>query len=221
MAHKEQFEFVQHIKSFFPEHFEGQRVLEVGSLDINGSVRPFFKNCEYIGLDVAEGKGVDVVCQGQDYEGPDSSFDVVISCEAMEHNPYWKETIDNMIRLTRPGGLVVISCATLGRQEHGTAKSEPGSSPLTVEKGWIYYRNLRRHDFERVVNLTALSVWDTACNWDSYDLYFLGVKAPASIETTDRLEPVFNIYHKRFWSSIKWLCRASRKHFKFTLFGLR
>ena len=134
MAHRSQLEFVRLLAANMPEYFRGKRVLEVGSLDINGSIRQFFKDCDYTGLDVAAGPGVDVVCEGQKYDAP--GFDVVISCEAMEHNPYWAETLQNMIRLCKPGGLLVMTCATIGRPEHGTARSEPESSPLTVGLGW-------------------------------------------------------------------------------------
>src|SRR5664279_1442631 len=112
MSHASQLEFVGITKSLFPEMFVQKKVLEVGSLDINGSIRGFFENCDYTGLDVAPGPGVDLVCQGQDYDAPSESFDVVISCEVMEHNPFWEQTLKNMIRLTKPGGLMVMSCAT-------------------------------------------------------------------------------------------------------------
>ena len=46
---------------------------------------------------------------------PTASFDVVISCECFEHNPYWRETFLNMTRVLRPGGLFVLTCATTGR----------------------------------------------------------------------------------------------------------
>lgn len=59
-------------------------MLEVGSMDINGTIREFFRDT---GLDVTPGPRVDVVCGGQEYAAPDRSFDVVLSCEAMEHNP--------------------------------------------------------------------------------------------------------------------------------------
>jgi hypothetical protein len=103
MAHPEQFEFVSAVKAAFPSFLAGTRVLEIGSLDINGSVRRFFKDGQYTGIDVGPGPGVDVVCQGQDYTPPSGCFDVTISCETMEHNPYWRETFDNMLRLCRAG----------------------------------------------------------------------------------------------------------------------
>ena len=114
MAHRQQQAFVATIKMAFPSYFAGSRVLEVGSLNINGSVRQHFSGGQYIGLDVGPGPGVDVVCQGQDYDAPDGSFDVVISCECLEHNPFWRETFENMLRLCRPGGLVIMTCASTG-----------------------------------------------------------------------------------------------------------
>lgn len=219
MAHMEQLEFIQMTKDQFPDWFTRKRVLEIGSLDINGTIRNFFTECDYTGLDIAEGKGVDVVCEGQRFNAPDALFDVVISCEVMEHNPYWKETMNNMIRLTRPSGLVIMSCATLGRREHGTARSKPGSSPLTVKDGWNYYRNLTSRDFKRAINLEALAAHKFASNWDSNDLYFVGIKAPASRDESDRLTALFTHYSDRFWTSSKWMRRAFRKHLKHVILG--
>jgi len=55
-------------------------VLEVGSLNINGTVRDFFDAEEYIGIDIGEGPGVDVVSGGHKYKSK-KKFDCVISCE--------------------------------------------------------------------------------------------------------------------------------------------
>ena len=45
--------------------FRSGRTLEVGSLDINGSIRGLFEGGVYIGLDVALGPGVDVLQLGR------------------------------------------------------------------------------------------------------------------------------------------------------------
>lgn len=177
MAHREQQEFIQAVKNTFPAAFKGHRVLEIGALDINGSVRSFFEGGTYVGIDVGAGPGVDVVCEGQDYDAPDASFDVVISCECMEHNPYWAETWNNMIRLCRKGGLVVMTCATTGRPEHGTTRTTPHDSPLTVGKGWDYYRNLVEADFVGVTPEGAFSTFGYGTNPRSKDLYFWGIRA--------------------------------------------
>lgn len=178
MAHPEQLQFVRTVKNHLGGYFQGTRVLEVGSLDLNGSVRMFFEGCDYVGVDVAPGKGVDLVCQGQLLEFPTGHFDVVISCEAMEHNPYWVETTANMLRLCRPGGLVVMTCASQGRAEHGTSRTNPDDSPLTVKLRWDYYRNLSARDFQDTFPLNLwFGDWCFFQNWNSYDLLFVGIRA--------------------------------------------
>ncbi len=176
MAHHQQFEFIDAIKAELPAYFRGQRVLEVGSLDINGSIRSAFADCDYTGTDLSPGPGVDLVCPGQMLAFPSQHFDVSLSCECFEHNPYWVETWSNMLRMTRPGGPMLMSCATTGRREHGTTRSAPESSPFTVERGWNYYRNLTRGNFERCFELKR---WFTDHEFivsaESFDLYFVGI----------------------------------------------
>jgi len=177
MAHPEQLEFVRSVRNRLGGQFENVRVLEVGSLDINGSVRSFFKDCDYTGIDVAPGKGVDLVCEGQLLGLPSGHFDTVISCEAMEHNPFWVETMANMFRLCRPGGLVVMTCATQGRAEHGTSRTNPADSPLTVGLKWDYYRNLAEKDFRAVFDFDRwFSDFKFFQNWNSFDLFFVGTR---------------------------------------------
>jgi SAM-dependent methyltransferase len=195
MSHPSQLEFVSLTRSLFPEMFQGRKVLEIGSLDINGTVRGFFTDCDYTGLDVAPGPGVDVVCEGQKFDAPDRSFDVVISCEVMEHNPYWADTFRNMVRLLKPGGLMVMSCATGWRAEHGTSRSEPWGSPLTVGQGWEYYRNLGSGDILRKVDFSELSSWGFAKNWDDWDLYFLGAKQRA--DAAVKVDKFKSVYSRR------------------------
>ena len=127
MAHRNQLEFVEAVKTSFPSYFANQRVLEIGSAG-SMSVRDFFTECEYIGVDVSEGYAVDVVCRGDQFDDKTGSFDTVLSCECFEHNPYWLETFVNMIRVARPGGLILMTCAATTRGEHGTFRSGPTSS---------------------------------------------------------------------------------------------
>ena len=177
MAHLEQQQFVGALKITFPSFFKGGRIVEIGSLDINGSVRRFFDAPgEYVGVDLGPGRGVDVVCEGQNYDGATNSFDVAISAECFEHNPHWEETFLNMVRMVRDEGLVVMTCATTGRPEHGTSRTDAGSSPLTVGKGWEYYKNLTEVDFRSAFDLSDM--FEDYCfsvNTNSHDLYFWGL----------------------------------------------
>ncbi len=61
MSHQAQLDFVAGLRHKFPEYFIRKSVLEIGSLNINGSIRPFFEQCTYVGVDLGEGADVDVV----------------------------------------------------------------------------------------------------------------------------------------------------------------
>ena len=174
MSHYEQQRYISNVKEWFPQFFDNQRVLEIGSLNINGTLRDFFANCDYTGVDIAEGPCVDVVCEGQNLDYPDKSFNVAISAECFEHNPYWAETFTNMTRMA--SDIVIFTCASTGREEHGTSNAHAFCSPLTVAKGWDYYKNLTREDFE---SQFPLDEWFTdrffITNEESHDLYFYGL----------------------------------------------
>jgi SAM-dependent methyltransferase len=177
MAHPAQAEFFAAVREQFPAAFGHARVLEVGSLDINGSVRELFTDCAYTGVDLQLGPGVDLACQGQLVEFPTGHFDTTISAECLEHNPYWRETVANMLRMTRADGLVLISCATTGRKEHGTSRTNPDASPFTTAARWDYYRNLRAADLAHAVNLSGwLSDHAAWVNHITKDLYFIGIR---------------------------------------------
>lgn len=176
--HEAQTNYLIKVKETFPDNFKNCNVLEVGSLDINGTIRILFDNCKYTGLDVGPGPCVDVVCSGHEYDAPDNSFDTVVSSECFEHNPYWLETFKNMHRMCKQGGLVVFTCATDGRPEHGTNRTQAWASRLTVDIGWgDYYRNLNANDFETAFKLNEMfSSHAFSVELFSHDLYFCGVK---------------------------------------------
>lgn len=170
MAHPAQMAFVARLKDKFADYFICKNVLEVGSLNINGSIREFFEQCTYVGIDLGEGRDVDVVARGEDLTYPDNSFDVVASCECFEHNPEWVATLKNMIRMC--SGLVFFSCATTGRAEHGTRRSNPNDAPFCGD----YYRNLTEEDIRKEIDLSVFREGEFITNHDSHDLYFWGLK---------------------------------------------
>lgn len=177
MAHYQQLEFVRVVKNALPSYFSGTSVLEVGSWDVSGSVRQHFSNCNYVGADITSGPGIDLVCQGQDIEMPTGTFDVVITCECFEHNPFWVETFVNMTRMLKSGGLFILSCAAPGRIEHGTARRRADAS-LTASFGAPdYYRNLGESDFRRRFNLdNHFESFGFVPSRYCSDLYFVAVK---------------------------------------------
>ena len=170
MSHQAQLDFVAGLKQKFPDYFIRKQVLEVGSLNINGSIRPFFEQCTYVGVDLGEGRDVDVVGKGEELTYGDDSFDVVASCECFEHNPEWVATLNNMIRMC--GGLVFFSCATTGRPEHGTRRTTPADAPFCGD----YYQNLTQEDVRQAVDLSVFKDYQFISNDTVHDLYFWGIK---------------------------------------------
>jgi len=157
MAHPNQQRFCEDVKGKFPDFFKNKKVLDIGSLDVNGNNKYLFEKCKYIGLDVAKGPNVDVVCIAHEYDEKDESFDVVISTNAMEHDIYYKLTLQKMVDFLKPGGLLLFSVAS-SFKEHGTKRRAPSSSNTSMmNEEWAnYYKNLKKKDITNVLDLDKI-----------------------------------------------------------------
>lgn len=184
MAHKEQKDFCLRVKNQIPYFFKNKKVLDIGSLDINGNNKDLFEDCDYIGLDVAEGKNVDVVNIGHLYDAPDESFDVIISTEVFEHDMFYQKTVQNIMRMLKPGGLFIFTCASTGRPEHGTRRCGQNCAPLliSISEQWAdYYKNLESKDIESIQGFREtfpngyFEFNNLYCEIPA-DLYFWGIK---------------------------------------------
>lgn len=180
MAHPAQQDFCSKVRTVFAPHFIEKRVLDIGSLDINGNNRQLFEGCEYTGIDVAPGPNVDLVTLAHEHAAPDASFDTIISTECLEHDQHFEKSLQNAVRMLKPGGLLVLTCATEGRAEHGTVHSDGGyASPLTARmEGWEnYYRNLKEEDIRSAIPVDAIfERYEFLVNRAAADLYFWGIK---------------------------------------------
>ena len=177
--HQEILHFVYETEVLYPKYFNNARVLEIGSakIGLQPSVRCRFHDCDYTGVDIWENSCVDVISKGHEYDS-DKLFDTVCSFECFEHDMFWDLTLTNMIRLLRPGGLLIFSCATTGRPEHGTRSTDVIASPGTSElEGWQdYYRNLNETDFRKVPAMRQIGRGYWAHNEASQDIYYRGWK---------------------------------------------
>jgi SAM-dependent methyltransferase len=174
--HQEVEDFVQSTKQKMPKYFFHKDVLEVGSWNVNGSVRKFFTNCEYIGIDLHEGKDVDIICRASEINNEitidHDGFDVVISCEMLEHDWEWKLSLESMYDNLKSGGLLLITCAAPNRPEHGTTEHTPQDSPSTQS----YYRNISMEDFRSVLPDEMFSFSSLEIVREGMDLLFYGIK---------------------------------------------
>lgn len=99
-------------------------VLEVGSYDVNGSVRELYPSSiakSYVGVDIAPGPGVDVVWPAErlvERFGLES-FDVVVSTEMLEHVADWRLAVAQMKLVLRRGGRLILTTRSPGFGLHG------------------------------------------------------------------------------------------------------
>jgi SAM-dependent methyltransferase len=180
MAHYKQQNFFTRVKEAYPKYFRDVKVLDIGSLDINGNTKHFFKHpFYYVGVDLSEGNNVNVVCPGHLYDSG-FLFDVVMSSECFEHDMYYIRTLQNMIRLLKSNGLMVFTCASTGRPEHGTLRSIPSDAPFLheMDEKWAnYYKNLTEDDIRAAINIDDIfSSYNFEYEAESCDLYFWGIK---------------------------------------------
>jgi SAM-dependent methyltransferase len=107
------------------------RVLEIGSLNVNGSVRPIFGETKwderlpyqeqrYVGIDIRDGPAVDVVMRARDIgeRFPAEWADVVVCCEMLEHDDDPLETMRQIAHVLRKGGRLIVTTRGIGFQLH-------------------------------------------------------------------------------------------------------
>lgn len=87
-----------------------RKVIDIGSMNVNGCLRPLFRGCDYTGADIAKGENVDVVLPAP-YHWPnleDNTFDVAVSSQVLEHVPAPWRWLPELVRIVKPGGLVYL-----------------------------------------------------------------------------------------------------------------
>ena len=102
--------FFQCYESFLSS-LESVAIVDIGSQNINGSLKdvtpPSYK---YIGVDFAEGKGVDVILTDP-YKLPfdDNSIDVVVSSSCFEHSEMFWLVYLEVMRVLKPTGIFYLN----------------------------------------------------------------------------------------------------------------
>lgn len=220
MSHPEQLRFFAAVAEANQKYLAGERILEVGSYDINGGIRNFFPAGDYTGVDLVEGPGVDVVGFGHELRFEDGHFAATLSGECFEHDPHWQATFQNMVRMTKPGGLVAFTCASRGRPEHGTIRTSAAESPGTQAIGLDYYRNLTVADFSLLPLREMFSVYRFWYLPTHFDLLFAGVRAGgegallpdhASVES---LLSIMSVTHRMARIPLRMALKIAPRHYQ-------
>lgn len=122
MCHKSCLNFG--MESLRDEYVRGKSVIEIGSMNIGGSLRPIVESLKpgsYIGVDIQMGPGVDRVCKAEDLikEFGRDKFDLLICTELLEHVEDWRSVMHNLKQVIKPGGAILISTRSRGFMYHG------------------------------------------------------------------------------------------------------
>lgn len=108
------------LKRAYPAHFNNAAVLELGSGYGQGSrIRAQFTDCRYVGVDIVEGYGVDVVSAAKDTQFSEGEFDTLVCLSMFEHDPEWRESISHNIPWVKSGGLIIMCWGAEGNLHHG------------------------------------------------------------------------------------------------------
>jgi hypothetical protein len=109
-------------RSLDADTVKGARVLEVGSYDVNGSVRPYVESLgpeRYVGSDMRSGPGVDHVVECERIDTISNfSWHIVICAEMLEHAQNWRLCMRKMEFVLRSGGLLLLTTRSPGFPLH-------------------------------------------------------------------------------------------------------
>ena len=151
--------------AFCENYLAGRReeplvIVDLGSQDINGTYRPLFAQppWRYIGADVTHGNNVDVVLHdAYDWKEIDAeSVDVLVAGQTFEHTEFVWESMRQISRVLKPGGLCCIIVPSSGHEHR---------FPLDCWR--IYPDGLRA--LARYANLEVLEAWTQWEDLPQYD----------------------------------------------------
>jgi SAM-dependent methyltransferase len=101
-----------------PRQKEPLTIIDLGSHDINGCYRSLFARppWRYLGVDLAPGENVDLVLRNPyDWrELSPESADVIVAGQTLEHTEFFWETMKQITRTLKPGGLCCILVPSSG-----------------------------------------------------------------------------------------------------------
>ena len=89
-------------------------IYEFGSYQVPGhdgyaDLRPYFAGKKYVGADIRDGDGVDVLMDMCDTGLPSDSVGTLLILDTLEHVEYLRKAMDEMYRILKPDGIIIIS----------------------------------------------------------------------------------------------------------------
>jgi SAM-dependent methyltransferase len=143
----------ENARIFYDKYIKGNfgseaTVVEFGSYDVNGTLKPIFSSHKYVGIDMFAGPNVDIVSNSHSVPLEDASVDVILSSSNFEHDDQFWTTILEMCRLIKPGGYIYI-CAPSAGPYHG----HPGDCWRFYADSW---KALEKWSIQNKYNITLV-----------------------------------------------------------------
>jgi SAM-dependent methyltransferase len=90
-------------------------IVEIGSYQVEnneglGNLRQFFPGRPYLGVDMRQGPGVDLVADVEQLPLADRTVGTVLAMSTFEHVPRFWKGLEQIRRVLRPDGVFLISC---------------------------------------------------------------------------------------------------------------
>lgn len=89
-------------------------IYEFGSLQVHdqdgfADLRPFFPNKQYIGADIRNGSGVDVILNLHQVSLSSESVGTVLILDTLEHVEFPRKAVEESYRILKPNGILIMS----------------------------------------------------------------------------------------------------------------
>ena len=117
--------FWKYVSNNFSPYFNDD-ILEFGSYNINGTIKDYFnKSKNYVGIDWREGPCVDVVGLAHEIKF-DYKARAVFSASMLEHDPFWRKSLKNMINHLTDDGILVLTWGSAKNDIHCLPEAPDG-----------------------------------------------------------------------------------------------
>ncbi len=169
----------------------GAQILDVGSRDVNGSLRGHAPpDATYVGIDLEPGKSVDVVvAPGEPFPFADENFDLAVSVSCFEHDAAFWETIAEIARVLRPGGHFYLNAPS-----NGVYHSYPSDNWRFYPDAGIALAKWTQHGTHPLSLIESGIVPQAGGHWsDFYAVFRRGPAAAPRSFIADRLAKIANL----------------------------
>lgn len=147
------------------EFMSPESIIDIGGRNNNGTPRDIWNQSEYTALDILEAPDVDIVADASKWK-PTRQWSMGLCTEVFEHvRPETHEPIlANLRQAVRPGGRMLLTCATDPRPRHAAA----GGAYMDPNE---FYANVIPEDLLLALNRAGWIVEVFMVNPDPGDIY--------------------------------------------------